>query len=957
MNTQLNIYATSGGSYLTSGTVHLYEDVPISLNYNIADIKSPQKRNADYSKTITVPGTNNNCNLFSHIYEIGIDRLYNPNKKVEARILFNGCQVMRGWLRLVKIRTLRNEKVEFDLEITGRLDDLFTSLVDKKLTDLSWSDLDHVYNRANIITSWSTPVGSGYVYPFIDHGYSIDKIHYDVNHFFPAVYIKEALDRAFSYAGFQYSSAFLTSTLFKSLIMPFTSDRIKLSTAQVNGRQFRASRLTSNQQYVFSTSGSYEYVPVIFNDDSTTPNADLGSCYDTTTGVYTVPSNGNYFFRTKLSMDGVYTPIGANQYINGAIRVWPRLLKNGVAIQYGANYFLSGGITLGIQYSTEQTSNTEDQCYVTWTGFLNAGDTISIDVQAYVQFFSSGTPNNVNYKLRIKSETVSATDSYFYATVDPDIKDGDTVTFADTLPPEMKIVDFIVSIFKMFNLYFEYDKNIPNKIYIEPREDYYNSTIQDWSNKMHVGDETDTSKDPEIIPMGALNAKRYRFTYRKDGDVLNNTYSTTYGENYGERYKDVDNDFLKNHEVMELIFSPTPLYSSAVSNRIYPAIVNVDASLKIVHNKTSNPRILYYGGLKNCDPWIFTSLGTNARQTQYPYAGHLDDPTNPTVDLNFGVPKEIYYTPTWQGAYTNNNVYNVYWKKFIDEITDYNSSIVTAWFWLKPVDMQEVDFRHVYRFMNQNFRLNKIYDYNPSERSLTKCEFIKLKNGIPFVAKTAIIIIGSEVSRALDDERVPKLSPFTSQGGNSFEFLGNNSQQIYGINNFVAPSSSRVLINGDNNSVGELSENVSIQSSSGVVVAGGLVNVSVFNSSGLTVVQSNTNWVNNLKVNGLDRVYDWVQLKDDAYIDLPAGVTGYGLAMSISSEAVDAVVHFRFNKNGGVTEMHTADALNAAVLDTDTKLCAFNNSGNVRIKNRLGASKIVMYVVKYINTNNITIIT
>ena len=111
MRTEL-IIMSSGTIYASSGTIDLYDDIPISLNYSIADIKEPNKRNADYSKTITVPGTNNNNKLLSHIYEIGIDRLFNPNHRVEARILVNNIQVMKGFLRLAKIRTLRDDKIE-----------------------------------------------------------------------------------------------------------------------------------------------------------------------------------------------------------------------------------------------------------------------------------------------------------------------------------------------------------------------------------------------------------------------------------------------------------------------------------------------------------------------------------------------------------------------------------------------------------------------------------------------------------------------------------------------------------------------------------------------------------------------------------------------------------------------------------------------------------------------------
>ena len=46
-----------------SGFLDMFDDVSISLNYSIADIAEPDKRQASYSKTISLPGTANNNKL------------------------------------------------------------------------------------------------------------------------------------------------------------------------------------------------------------------------------------------------------------------------------------------------------------------------------------------------------------------------------------------------------------------------------------------------------------------------------------------------------------------------------------------------------------------------------------------------------------------------------------------------------------------------------------------------------------------------------------------------------------------------------------------------------------------------------------------------------------------------------------------------------------------------------
>lgn len=840
MNTQL-IILTSGTIYATSGVIDLYNDIPISLNYNIADIKQPQNRNADYSKTITAPGTDNNNQLLSHIYEIGIDRLFNPNKKVEMRVTYNGISVFKGYMRLATIRKLRDSKIEYDLEIRGRLDDLFTNLLNLKLTDLSWTDLDHTYNETNIANSWSAPVGSGYIYPFIDYGYESNINNISVDHLFPAIYIKDVWDRAFTAAGFQYSSTFINSTYFKRLIMPFTGENMRLTLSQIQGREFYASRLTSNQTHIpFASSGTIEYFNNIFNDDTTSPDVDLGGNYNTSNGIYTVPANGYYNFVVNIASDAIATPHGAGQYLNYAVMCLPRLIKNGVDISYGKVFAHTFPVSASSPYTPSDTNPAQTTAsgngYITYSGFCAAGDTFYVDFRAYLLGVRSNTPSNVDYQIRLN------TGSYFYARAEPIIKAGDSVTFSNTLPAEMKITDFLLSIIKMHNLYFEYDKDIPNKIYIEPHNDYYNSTIQDWSSKI------DVSKDAEIIPMGALNAKRYQFTYKKDGDVLNTIYENNYGEIYAEKRKDIDNDFLKDTDKMEVIFSPTPQYGVTGTNKFYPALYNVDSSMKIVHNKSMNPRILYYGGLKNTTTWyIYTmsagSITYGQSRTTYPFCGMMDDPDAPTISLDFEAPFQVFYTPNFGATYSNNNLYNKYWSQFIDEITDYNSSIVTAWFWLTPLDIMEVDFRNVYRFLGQNFRLNKIYDYNPSSNSLTKCEFIKVKNGIPFVPINRVIR-GALPSGII---RFPSVPVNDNMGKNSAPILG-NINQIYGSYNNIAPTTRQVMVQGDYNSIGTDASKISIINSSGCIVAGGLINVSILNSSGVTVTESNTSIVNNVVI-------------------------------------------------------------------------------------------------------------
>jgi len=57
----------------------VFEGFNFSLNYGIADIRSPEKRSTEYSKTIKCPATQNNDELLGHIYDINISNNYDAN--------------------------------------------------------------------------------------------------------------------------------------------------------------------------------------------------------------------------------------------------------------------------------------------------------------------------------------------------------------------------------------------------------------------------------------------------------------------------------------------------------------------------------------------------------------------------------------------------------------------------------------------------------------------------------------------------------------------------------------------------------------------------------------------------------------------------------------------------------------------------------------------------------------
>jgi hypothetical protein len=263
-----------------------------------------------------------------------------------------------------------------------------------------------------------------------------------------------------------------------------------------------------------------------------------------------------------------------------------------------------------------------------------------------------------------------------------------------------------------------------------------------------------------IEPLGALKFRDFEFSYKADKDYYNALYEDTYDEVYGYRRIILDNEFLKGTKKVELSFSPTPLIGDFDNDRIYPEIFKTDSANNKVQ-MDSNVRILYYGGLKPTNnSWLHTStVVADFTRVDYPYAGHLDDAYNPTIDLNFGLTKEVYYSGNF--ATVNGTIaglVNRYYFNYINEISNENSKIVTAYFNLNAVDINELSFKKQYYFNGSYYRLQQVIDYNPVDRQLTKCVFIKLADIVDFVDVPFVINGGAgSVTGGVDSEPLPSL--------------------------------------------------------------------------------------------------------------------------------------------------------------------------------------------------------
>lgn len=725
--------------------IGILTSIPISITLSIADVKDIDKRNSTFSKTISIPGSKDANKLFEHIFEVTTDlNNFNPNLKTSCKYFVKGERVFSGDLQLLNIKKKGispYESVTYEVSIVGRLAKAFLDLGNALLEDLSFVDLNHAFTWAN--RNWTPTLGTGWVYPYIDYGITGGNGYmWNFAHLKPAIFEKEYVDRIFSSINKTYTSTYFNSIYGTSIIIPNSAaGSLKMTASQINGVSFYANKtadVTSNipLNYYAPTSSwklpnqSQVYTgPVSFTDDSTPPFYDGGNNYNTVFSQFYVPASGNYKFNVLLNGEmRVNKPVVAPP-------VTQMLIVNNSYKIRGSVSVIDNGMQTGVfPFTVDVTPN-----FTTWTQF-----SIGISVPSF--FINAGPFSYVGVTLETDDPSVYETvflnpapvssgtasvdvkilaNSWFSGTsADGALPIGYTVDMSQCIPKNVKQIDFLMSIIKRENLYMELDLTNDNNYIIEQRDDFFLSTSQglDWTDKW------DYQRETEIVPMGELDFREYIFTYKKDGDKYNKLYEEAFGEVYGQERILVDNDFIKNTKRNELIFAATPLVGNATNTLVYPVMAAADGTnLKPMDCQI---RCLYWGGI------IYPGSGhyiVNASQPfpfydnlpYYPYAGHLDNPFNPTIDLCWDNPQLLYYN--YPGiTYTNNNLYVRNYKKFIEQITNENSKIVRMWMYLKASDIANFTFRKLVWIHDSWYIVNKIMDYDPQEIKSCKVELLRL---------------------------------------------------------------------------------------------------------------------------------------------------------------------------------------------------------------------------------------
>jgi hypothetical protein len=710
---------------------------------------------------------------------------YNAAKAAKCRIEVNGLQIIKGVIRLMEI-IIDGNFIEYECAVFGELGGFCASLSNKKVEDLDFSEYDHIYDLGNIVGSWDqqarvdlgktitfssignvittpfnyqnyppgtvfvvtgtannngtytvvsnngqpnvdivvaetlvsencfgrnvrftsttvTPEGTGYYYPLIDYGnVSTDKHNYQYTAFRPALYLREFLDKIITGNGYTWECAFWDTAYFKRLIIPNNDKSLfKFGVTEYIDADYTGGDTISTGYPV--TLPPYYPMPIPFAS-STLNN------FTTSDGGKTFVYSGIEPINTKVSVrvTGVYkqkpqTYFGTQYFGNISIQT-----TQGSSYVYLPDNTNLPKVPGAPAYSYFDVT-------VEYTGGFIPGDAISVYMDTDPASFPR-TPDR--YVICFAADLSVAKEPPGFV----ELPLGDPVTINIGLPKGILQKDFFISILKMFYLMVTEDKFVPKKLVITPYVQFFNtdrSTFLDWSDKI------DRGSPIKIKPMSETNARFYEVGFAKDSDYYNEDYRKKYNLGYGDVIFDTAYDFAKETEKVAVIFAASVLFAASGEDKVTPAIFkrSGDVEEQIAHVV----RIMQKKKITGVSSWdILNGVTVLGSYTDYPYAGHFDDPDLPDQDINFGATKELYFVLV-AGNLTN-NLFNIFYSPYMAEITDKDSRLLKAKFKLSKQDIYDLNFSRFVFIDGGLFRLSKVVDYNTNGEDLTAVELLRVIN-------------------------------------------------------------------------------------------------------------------------------------------------------------------------------------------------------------------------------------
>lgn len=550
--------------------IDMFDDETINLTSKIQDVKDIGKVFTDFSETFTVPASRENNKVFQHWYKYEIDNGFDARTRKDAIMEMDFNPFKRGKISLENVKLRDNKPFSYTVVFYGNLINLKDLLKDDKIQDLpQLDDYTHDYNNTNVKVGLQSGLSSGKViYPLISH---TKRFYYDSAQSTPEYSGNLYYNTTANNIGLAFDDlkpAVKCLTIIEAIENKYTTTNGYPSNI-VFTRDFFGTTPFSNLFLWFSRNKgkiggdeNQEELLTRICGDWGFSSGDLGFNVDGDTWTFSV-GNGDRSYKGVLTV----TTAGANQNIPFKMKAIDYVSGN-TLIESSQQAGASRSITFEVAASFSSTNY-----QVKWIIESNTAIsfTPSIELTEFIVNPLTGTPTGSNV-----------------ATWNIDGSGNSISTVSEIIitqnAPDIKVIDFLSGLFKMFNLTAYYVDDVGDADFGKIKVDTLDNFYADRVNNPSEG-EWDITKFVDTSRLQIDRAFEYNeidFSYQEPSTLLSINHQEQFNDIFGDeevRPQNIDRgtvydvtvpfEHMKFERIIDANQSGTSPYSAVTSPAAY----------------------------------------------------------------------------------------------------------------------------------------------------------------------------------------------------------------------------------------------------------------------------------------------------------------------------------------------------------------------------------------------------
>ena len=500
--------------YIQGQRVDLFKDESVSITQTIQNVRDIAKVFTDFSKTFSVPASKTNNKIFKHYYNFDIEKGFDARKKKDATIELNNVTFSKGKIKLEGVDLKKNVPHTYRITFFGNTVSLKDLLGEDKLSALTgMDDLTTDYDDATVFSKLQAdPTTNDLIAPLITH---TDRLVYDSG--------------GNSYQGGNNEAQNLVRTgTGNQEGLHFNQLKYAVRVHRIIQAIEETYSLTFSDDFFVNTNTNYYNLFMWLHrkkgDVESLGDATL-KIVDTFTGTIGGPDESQ---TQMISSTTLQVFADANNYDQFDLDV---VTSTSFSTGYRVFIYKNGEEKYRSDLLTSSTT-------ITKSDFDLGVGTFSV----YIESTEIATFSSIKWTIdydpnELPKEYIASTYNF-----EP--------TFSFEVPqqiPEIKVIDFLTGIFKMFNLTAYVERNT-NIIKVLTLEDFY-----DGGNTYDISKYVDVDKSSVNV---ALPYKEIVFKYKDTETILAKQHTQISGQEWAkEDFNDEDDSLSGSVYKVELPFS------------------------------------------------------------------------------------------------------------------------------------------------------------------------------------------------------------------------------------------------------------------------------------------------------------------------------------------------------------------------------------------------------------------